>query len=70
MVIGNQPELTGPLLGPGASIGSVLVHELADAAGPHRGALAALALLLVALSLGFSLLARVAAAPRGAQAHP
>ncbi len=52
MVIGNQPEIHASLLSPGYSLPAVIANEFAEATGDvHVGALAALALVLLVVTL-------------------
>ncbi len=67
MVIGNSPEIHASLFAPGYSLPAVIANEFAEATGAvHTGALAALALVLFALTL----LLNVAGAPAGARRVP
>jgi phosphate transport system permease protein len=60
MVIGNQPEIHASLFSPGYSLPSVIANEFAEASGAvHTGALAALALVLLVVTLLLSALARL-----------
>lgn len=60
MVIGNQPEIHASLLAAGYSLPSVIANEFAEATGAiHTGALAALALVLLAVTLLLSAAARL-----------
>jgi phosphate transport system permease protein len=59
MVIGNQVSLSRSLLAPGYSLPSVLANEFVSADGVHRAALAALALVLVGVTIAMSAVARV-----------
>lgn len=60
MVIGNQPEIHASLFAPGYSVPSIIANEFAEATGPvHTGALAALALVLLVVTLSLSGAARL-----------
>ncbi|MBF5046379.1 phosphate ABC transporter permease subunit PstC [Aggregicoccus sp. 17bor-14] len=60
MVIGNSPDIRASLFAPGYSLPAVIANEFAEAtAGLHTGALAALGLVLFALTLLLNTLARL-----------
>ena len=60
MVIGNQPEIHASLFAAGYSLPSIIANEFAEATGAvHTGALAALALVLFAITLLMNLAARL-----------
>jgi phosphate transport system permease protein len=59
MVIGNQPEIHTSLFAPGYSLPSVIANEFAEAEGAHIGALAALALVLFAITFLMNAAARM-----------
>jgi phosphate transport system permease protein len=68
MVIGNTPEIHASLFAPGYTLPAVIANEFAEATGDvHVGALAALALVLLGLSLLLNGVARllVGAVARG-----
>ncbi len=60
MVIGNSPSISASLFAPGYSLPAVIANEFAEATGDvHVGALAALALVLLGISLVLNSLARI-----------
>ena len=60
MVIGNSPTVRASLFAPGYSLPAVIANEFAEASGEiHTGALAALALLLFAVTLLLNIGARI-----------
>ena len=59
MVIGNQPEVHASLFAPGYSLPAVIANEFAEATGRlHMGALAALALVLLLVTVAMVAFAR------------
>ena len=59
MVIGNSPKITWSLLAPGYSLPAVIANEFAEASSDlHTGALAALGLLLFAVTIALNVAAR------------
>ena len=60
MVIGNSPTIRASLFAPGYSLPAVIANEFAEASGDlHTGALAALALLLFAVTVVLNIVARL-----------
>ena len=60
MVIGNSPTIRASLFSPGYSLPAVIANEFAEASGDlHTGALAALALLLFAVTVVLNIAARL-----------
>jgi len=60
MVIGNSPTIRSSLFSPGYSLPAVIANEFAEASGDlHTGALAALALLLFAVTVLLNIAARL-----------
>ena len=60
MVIGNSPTIRASLFAPGYSLPAVIANEFAEASGDlHTGALAALGLLLFAVTVLLNVLARM-----------
>ena len=60
MVIGNSPTISASLFAPGYSLPAVIANEFAEASGElHTGALAALGLLLFAVTLVLNIAARI-----------
>jgi phosphate transport system permease protein len=60
MVIGNSPTIRASLFAPGYSLPAVIANEFAEASGDlHTGALAALGLLLFAVTVVLNVAARV-----------
>jgi phosphate transport system permease protein len=60
MVIGNSPTISASLFAPGYSLPAVIANEFAEASGAmHTGALAALGLLLFAVTLLLNVVARL-----------
>jgi phosphate transport system permease protein len=60
MVIGNSPTISSSLLAPGYSLPAVIANEFAEASGAmHTGALAALGLILFAVTLLLNVAARL-----------
>lgn len=60
MVIGNSPEIHASLFAPGYSLPAVIANEFAEATGSvHTGALAALGLILFALTFLLNSVARI-----------
>ena len=60
MVIGNSPTIRASLFAPGYSLPAVIANEFAEASGEmHTGALAALGLLLFAVTVLLNIAARV-----------
>jgi len=59
MVIGNSPTISASLFAPGYSLPAVIANEFAEASGAlHTGALAALGLILFAVTLLLNVAAR------------
>jgi phosphate transport system permease protein len=73
MVIGNSPEIHASLFAPGYSLPAVIANEFAEATGDvHVGALAALGLVLFAITILLNAAARLlveaaGGGPRGAR---
>jgi phosphate transport system permease protein len=60
MVIGNSPSIRASLFAPGYSLPAVIANEFAEASsGTHTAALAALALILFAVTLLLNVAARI-----------
>jgi phosphate transport system permease protein len=60
MVIGNSPTIRASLFAPGYSLPAVIANEFAEASGDlHTAALAALGLLLFAVTIGLNAVARL-----------
>jgi phosphate transport system permease protein len=60
MVIGNSPTIRASLFAPGYSLPAVIANEFAEASGDlHTGALAALGLLLFAVTVLLNVAARL-----------
>ncbi|MGZ6143581.1 MAG: phosphate ABC transporter permease subunit PstC [Myxococcales bacterium] len=60
MVIGNSPSIRASLFAPGYSLPAVIANEFAEASGDlHTSALAALGLLLFAVTIGLNIAARL-----------
>jgi phosphate transport system permease protein len=60
MLIGNSPTISASLFAPGYSLPAVIANEFAEASsGLHTGALAALGLLLFAVTLLLNAAARL-----------
>jgi phosphate transport system permease protein len=60
MVIGNSPTIRASLFAPGYSLPAVIANEFAEASGNlHTGALAALGLLLFAVTIVLNIVARI-----------
>lgn len=60
MVIGNSPEIHASMFAPGYTLPAVIANEFADATSAvHSGALAALALILFAITLVLNSIARL-----------
>jgi phosphate transport system permease protein len=60
MVIGNSPTISASLFAPGYSLPAVIANEFAEASGAmHTGALAALGLILFAVTLLLNVVARL-----------
>ena len=60
MVIGNSPTISASLFAPGYSLPAVIANEFAEASGElHTGALAALGLMLFAVTLVLNIAARI-----------
>jgi phosphate transport system permease protein len=60
MVIGNSPTISSSLFAPGYSLPAVIANEFAEASGTlHTGALAALGLILFAVTLLLNVVARL-----------
>jgi phosphate transport system permease protein len=60
MVIGNSPTIRASLFAPGYSLPAVIANEFAEASGDlHTGALAALGLLLFAVTVLLNVVARI-----------
>ena len=60
MVIGNSPTIRASLFAPGYSLPAVIANEFAEAAGDmHTSALAALGLILFAVTVGLNIAARI-----------
>ena len=60
MVIGNSPTIRASLFAPGYSLPAVIANEFAEASGDlHTGALAALGLLLFAVTVALNIVARL-----------
>ncbi|HET6399129.1 MAG TPA: phosphate ABC transporter permease subunit PstC [Candidatus Thermoplasmatota archaeon] len=60
MVVGNVPLVAGSVFDSGSTIASIIANDFGDPSGPlHRSSLFALALILLAMSLAVSLLARL-----------
>ena len=60
MVIGNSPTISSSLFAPGYSLPAVIANEFAEASGAlHTGALAALGLILFAVTLLLNVVARL-----------
>jgi phosphate transport system permease protein len=60
MVIGNRPEVSMNLLAPSHSMASVIANEFAEAVGDaHLAALAEIGLLLMIITLGLNVIARL-----------
>ncbi|MHB8872787.1 MAG: phosphate ABC transporter permease subunit PstC [Myxococcaceae bacterium] len=60
MVIGNSPEIHASLFAPGYTLPSIIANEFAEATGDlHTGALAALGLILFAVTILLNAMARI-----------
>jgi phosphate transport system permease protein len=59
MVIGNSPSISASLFAPGYSLPAVIANEFAEASGLQTSALAALGLILFAVTLVLNIIARV-----------
>jgi len=60
MVIGNSPSIRASLFAPGYSLPAVIANEFAEASGDlHTAALAALGLLLFAVTVALNVAARL-----------
>jgi phosphate transport system permease protein len=72
MVIGNANQIELSPFAPAQTMASLLANEFAEAKDDHRGALVAVALILLLMSLGFNIIARllvVGGSSRSAAAH-
>jgi phosphate transport system permease protein len=59
VLLGNSPRIGGSLLGPGATLASVIANEQAEATGLHLSALTALAVVLFVMAFIINALARL-----------
>jgi phosphate transport system permease protein len=68
MVIGNNNQIKSSLFAPAQTMSSLLANEFAEATGEmHRSALLEVALILLAMSLAFNIVARCLVVGRGAR---
>jgi len=59
VLLGNSPHIGGSLLGPGATLASVIANEQGEASGLHLSALTALAVVLFIIAFIINALARL-----------